>query len=144
MGLFNKLRNIFSKKEKQTDSLDLQDVQEFLIHRQKIEEMARDRYAIDAFKRYETSQEVIYRKYHVASPLERDGKQGFVYLCFEHIGQDMNPHSTSYDEISYPNFGRFIVKTDEGYSVERLEEAEVILLHEKFINLINQEPTKEI
>ena len=141
MALFNKLKSLFGKKEKQSKhDEEMEFYKRFAEHRQAIEETNRDKFAIESMKNYLENGEPSLRKYHYAMPCTRDGKQGFAYLNFEHTYNAEIYRDGGEREFTSPTYGRFVVKTEESFEVERLDEKQTMEVKQQIDNSLEQTP----
>lgn len=146
MALFSKLKSLFGKKEKQEtkgkvlSDEELKSYQKFIEHRQRIEDMSRDKYAIEAMNIHQKTGEVVLRQYTYASPCTRDGKQGFAFLSFKHTYTAEIYRDGGEREFTSPTYGRFVVLTEDGYQVERLDEKETMEVKQQIDNSLEQTP----
>lgn len=147
MALFSKLKSLFGIKTKSKGMSDeeLKFYKDFMEHHQRIEDMARDKYAIDAMNIHQKTGEVVLRQYTYATPCTRDGKQGFAYLSFKHTYTAELYRDGGEREFTSPTYGRFVVKTEDGYQVERLGEKETMEVKEQIDKQIEaNSPTAEM
>ena len=133
MALLSKVKKFFgikklSKKEQQKEMEFYKGIIEY---HNAIENTNRDKFAIEAMKQFIENGETRMAKYYYAMPHTRDGKQGFAMLNFEHTYMAELYRDGGEREIHSPTYGRFVVKTEDGYEVERLDEKQTMELKEQ-------------
>lgn len=146
MALWGKLKKLFGVKEKQQEKKgmsdkDLEFYKGLIAHHQAIEDVNRDKYAIEAMKRYLKDGSTAMQKYYYAMPHTRDGKQGFAMLNFEHTFTAELYRDGGEVEQKSPTYGRFVTIAEDHFEVERLDEAQTMKVKQE-IDLA-QEQTPE-